>query len=507
MYFGRDLVYGGLGDDVIWGHGGADTLYGDVDSDPNSTIGGNDQIFGSVPAPFNVDDTPDQIFAGGGNDFAFGQGGNDNIDGAAGNDTICGGTGSDLILGGWGDDVIYGATPTTHQSLPTITVNFDGTTDAAITPIQAGGIDGDLAPDDSTPDTLLGGFGNDFIVGSQGGDYIEGNADNDTVFGGGGNDTILGGTGADAVDGGRGNDFLTGDAGLDVFHFANGYGADIVTDFTPGTDKLDLTGMGLTSTLQALAFASQVGSDTVFNFGAGDTITLQNVSNAALTSEDIITGGFSRTTLALGQFGASNAAGGWGSNNVFPRELADVNGDGMADIVGVGNAGVTVALATGAGNFGPSSLRSGEFGVLNSAGGWSSNDLFPRLMADVNGDHMADIVGFGNAGVIVALATGSGGFGPSSLRSSEFGASNSAGGWNSNNIYHREMGDVNGDGLADVVGFGIAGVSVALSVGAGNFGSAQLLSTEFGSSNASGGWISQDLFPRAVADVDGDGGH
>ena len=88
--------------------------------------------------------------------------------------------------------------------------------------------------------------------------------------------------------------FLTGDAGLDVFHFANGYGADTVTDFTPGTDKLDLTGMGLTSASQALAFASQVGSDTVFNFGAGDTITLQNVSKAALTSAEIVTSGFPR---------------------------------------------------------------------------------------------------------------------------------------------------------------------------------------------------------------------
>ena len=35
----------------------------------------------------------------------------------------------------------------------------------------------------------------------------------------------------------------------------------------------------------------------------------------------------------------------------FTRELADVNGDGMEDIVGFGNAGVLVSLATGGGNF------------------------------------------------------------------------------------------------------------------------------------------------------------
>ena len=40
---------------------------------------------------------------------------------------------------------------------------------------------------------------------------------------------------------------------------------------------------------------------------------------------------------------------GWSSDDLYPRELADVNGDGLADIVGFGIAGVTVALATGAG--------------------------------------------------------------------------------------------------------------------------------------------------------------
>jgi hypothetical protein len=206
----------------------------------------------------------------------------------------------------------------------------------------------------------------------------------------------------------------------------------------------------------------------------------------------------------LGAFGTSNAVGGWGSDDAFPRELADVNGDGMADIIGFGNAGVTVALATGGGNFGAPSLRSGEFGALNSAGGWSSNALFPRVMADVNGDHLADIVGFGNAGVTVALATGGGNFGASSLRSSEFGALNSAGGWSSNSLFPRELADVNGDGMADIIGFGNAGVTVALAIGGGNFGPSSLRSTEFGAMNSAGGWSSNDLFPRLMTDVNGD---
>ena len=48
--------------------------------------------------------------------------------------------------------------------------------------------------------------------------------------------------------------------------------------------------------------------------------------------------GFQAPAFELAQFGA--AAGGWSSDNAYPRELADVNGDGQADIVGFGQAGV-----------------------------------------------------------------------------------------------------------------------------------------------------------------------
>jgi hypothetical protein len=46
---------------------------------------------------------------------------------------------------------------------------------------------------------------------------------------------------------------------------------------------------------------------------------------------------------------------------------------------------------------------------------------------------MADIVGFGESGVYVALATGGGSFGPSSSKLANFGPS--AGGWVNDTIY------------------------------------------------------------------------
>jgi ELWxxDGT repeat protein len=215
----------------------------------------------------------------------------------------------------------------------------------------------------------------------------------------------------------------------------------------------------------------------------------------------LATGGGSFAAASLKTTGFAVGAGGWTSNDKFPRELADVNGDGMADIVGFGDAGVWVSLATGGGSFGDASLRTTGFAV--GAGGWTSQDKFPRELADVNGDHMADIVGFGEAGVWVSLATGGGSFGPASLKTAGFAFG--AGGWISDDKYPRELADVNGDGMADIVGFGEGGVWVAPATGGGSFGTASLELGNFAHSAGAGGWISADQFPRELADVNHDG--
>jgi len=38
--------------------------------------------------------------------------------------------------------------------------------------------------------------------------------------------------------------------------------------------------------------------------------------------------------LSLGEFGAAGFGGGWTTQDQFPRLLGDVNGDGMDDIIG-----------------------------------------------------------------------------------------------------------------------------------------------------------------------------
>ena len=146
------------------------------------------------------------------------------------------------------------------------------------------------------------------------------------------------------------------------------------------------------------------------------------------------------------------------------RELGDVNGDGRADIVAFGIAGTYVSLATGGGSFANPALVLSQFGTSE---GWTSQDQYPRQLADVNGDGMADIVGFGAAGTFVSLATGGGNFAAVTQEISNFGFN--AGGWTSNNKYPRLVADVNADGMADMVGFGLNGIYVSLATGGGHF--------------------------------------
>jgi hypothetical protein len=81
--------------------------------------------------------------------------------------------------------------------------------------------------------------------------------------------------------------------------------------------------------------------------------------------------------------------------------LADVNGDGYADIVGFGNTNVVIRLGNGDGTF--QTAISSKYWFYKNSGGWTNNNDFPRMLADVNGDGYADIVGFG-ATVLVSLA-------------------------------------------------------------------------------------------------------
>jgi hypothetical protein len=181
-----------------------------------------------------------------------------------------------------------------------------------------------------------------------GDDVVNGLAGDDIIFGDSGNDVLNGGPGADVLDGGPGNDALTGGPGPDTFVFAPGNRNDTIRDFSAAAgDRIDLSAFAADPGAQLQIFAAQVGADTVLNFGNGDTLTLLGVTASGLTLSDFLPASiqvsFAAPILALNTFGT--AAGGWTSQDLYPRLLGDVNGDGRADIVGFGAAGVYTALA------------------------------------------------------------------------------------------------------------------------------------------------------------------
>lgn len=188
----------------------------------------------------------------------------------------------------------------------------------------------------------------------------------------------------------------------------------------------------------------------------------------------------------LADFGESS---GW-STSRHERLIGDINGDGKDDIVGFGNAGVYVTTSTATG-FTPVSWVIADFGYDS---GWRV-ESHERLLADVDGDGKQDIVAYGNDGVWIARSTGSG-FTPPSYVLARFGSSQGF-----NKVRHvRTAADVNGDGKADLVVFADDGVYTALSTGAG-FATPVKVVNGLGYDDA---WRVES-HPRMLVDVNRDG--
>jgi hypothetical protein len=187
---------------------------------------------------------------------------------------------------------------------------------------------------------------------------------------------------------------------------------------------------------------------------------------------------------------AFDLAHGWTVQD-FVRTVADVNGDGKADLVGFGQTGVWVSLSTGS-TFPPPTLWLPAFDLAH---GWTVQS-FVRTTGDVNGDGKDDLIGFGKDGVYVSLSTGSSPF-PAPTR--WLLGFDLAHGWTVQN-YVRTVGDVNGDGKDDLIGFGQDGVYVSLSTGS-TFPPPTRWAPVFGSAQ---GWTVQNHV-RTVGDINGDG--
>jgi hypothetical protein len=159
---------------------------------------------------------------------------------------------------------------------------------------------------------------------------------------------------------------------------------------------------------------------------------------------------------------------GW-QGDKHPRFVADITGDGRADVVGFGETGVHTAVATSNGQYQASFQVSNDFGFNT---GWRVGQ-HDRFVTDITGDGRADIVGVGNTSVYTAVSIGGGWFGGAIPISTT--------GFTSNTCTIRKMADANGDGRSDLFCIRDRRVDVALANanGDGGFGSPVLATTVF----------------------------
>ena len=259
---GNDTIYGRDGNDTLFGENGNDFLIGGAGADVLDGGAGQDRaqyhqavaglkadlvssfvntgeaagdtyvsiedLFGSnFDDTLSGDDLANVISGYGGNDTLFGRGGADVLLGGDGDDNLIGGAGVDTYNGGNGiDRVQY------QDSLVGLRV------DLQVSATNTGDAAGETY---TLIEDVVGSSGHDSLFGNAGDNKLYGFDGNDIVFGRAGNDTLFGGNGNDIINGGAGNDILVGGAGVDTFRFDGTlFGADRITDFTPG-EHIDLT--------------------------------------------------------------------------------------------------------------------------------------------------------------------------------------------------------------------------------------------------------------------------
>ncbi|MFE4835541.1 FG-GAP repeat domain-containing protein [Arthrobacter sp. NPDC056691] len=217
---------------------------------------------------------------------------------------------------------------------------------------------------------------------------------------------------------------------------------------------------------------------------------------------DIVAFGNSATYVSMGQAngtfaGAKKSPGanfsydqGW-RVGVHLRLLGDVNGDKRSDIVAFGNTATYVALGQSNGTFADAK----KFNEYSIAQGWTLGKHL-RQLADVNGDSRTDIVAFGNTAAYVALGQANGNFATSKKSPGDFSY---AQGWRVDK-HIRFLADVNGDRRADIVGFGDKATYVANGQSNGTFSTAFKAVSQF---SIAQGWT-LDRNPRALGDMNGD---
>ncbi|HEX2802530.1 MAG TPA: M10 family metallopeptidase C-terminal domain-containing protein [Sphingomicrobium sp.] len=124
-----------------------------------------------------------------------------------------------------------------------------------------------------TIENARSGTGNDTLTGNEAANRLESGAGNDSLAGNGGDDVLVGGAGSDV---------MTGGAGADLFVFTSdgdstpGAGRDIITDFTQGSDVIDLSELNASTFVGSALFSGNAGEVRFAAFGGATIVELDS---------------------------------------------------------------------------------------------------------------------------------------------------------------------------------------------------------------------------------------
>jgi Ca2+-binding RTX toxin-like protein len=317
-----EVIYGSDFGDVINGNGGQDdSIWG---------LGGEDYLSvstGTLGRMRGGDDN-DTIIGADMNDRMRGDQGDDIIDGNEGIDTVRYNNSPDGVfvnLSGEQQTRDFNGTPTTVEAAQALdgwgTVDTLYDSSNGDDPLVDGGSQIEDIEASDHNDVLIGSNVDNRFVGFAGDDLIDGLDGDDTVAynhhsgslpflqgvevdlsagiaidNWGNTDTlvsienVLGSSLSDVITGDANANVLSGGSGNDTFVFTQGFGGDLIDDFKQVGDEdiLDFVAFGFADDAEALSFASEVGSDVVFDFGTDGLLTVSNTTLAAFGEDNII---------------------------------------------------------------------------------------------------------------------------------------------------------------------------------------------------------------------------
>ena len=360
-----DTLVGDDGTNWINGLGGADSLDGGgggwdaVDYERSDEGVSVNLATGAVSGGHAQGDTIsnfERILGSSHRDTLIGDDGDNQIRGRGGADSLDGGGGGDDWVIYWGSDegvsvnLATGAVSGGHAQGDIIS-NFENV---------RGSSHGDTLIGDDGDNRIRGNGGADSLDGGGGGeDWVVywdsdegvsvnlatgavsgGHAQGDTISnfeniaGSSHGDTLVGDDGDNQIRGAAGDDLLTGGGGRDTFRFDHtffrvpGHGADTITDFTDGEDRIYFEGWASALTWeQVRASATSIEGGVRIDLSAhgGGTIDLMKVALADLDASDFVglstvavpTPNANPAATERGDDGANTLVGGAGDDNVF----------------------------------------------------------------------------------------------------------------------------------------------------------------------------------------------